>query len=134
MNLENFDAIVIVHRNSTLVFCSIMMTLGIALMFLLYVTTKQKISYLLLLPIFAIIVYSSVVIINCNKDIHDDLYEVYVGNCTYEAETVTFEDNGLKFNVGMGHEFVPQGESYGKCIYSKNSKIIVYWEYIEKQE
>lgn len=134
MNLENFDAIVIVHRNSTLAFCSIMVILGVALMFLLYGITKQKIAYLLLVPIIAIIVYSSVVLINCNKDINDDLYEVYVGNCTYESETVTLEDNGLKFNVGIGHELVPAGESYGKCIYSKNSKVIVYWESIEKQE
>lgn len=81
-----------------------------------------------MIPIIANIIYYSVEISNCNKDISRASYETYIGDCTYNGEAVILEDLDLNIYVGKYNSIVPEGTNYGKCIYSKHAKVIVYWE------
>ena len=141
MNFEDFNSVVLEHRNSIILIACLIVGVGLLAMFFLaaYVGGYFKIgkirfpsALLLLIPILFAIICSSIEVINCNKDIMHSAYEVYVGNCIYESETVTLEELDLKIHVGLHHTIVPYGDNYGKCIYSKYSKVIVYWESIEE--
>ncbi len=94
---------------------------------------KIKISptLLLLVPVLAMVLYFSLVISWCNTDISEGSYVTYIGMCTYESETVILEDIDLHIYVGNGHEAIPDGQHYGKCVYSKRSKVIIFWEPID---
>ena len=83
-----------------------------------------------MIPFLALLFYNSCVVVNCNRDIAQGTYETYIGICSYKSETVDLVDAGMKLYVGNGHEIVPSGISYGKCTYSKYSKVIVGWESI----
>lgn len=60
--------------------------------------------------------------------IANNSYVTYIGVCEYESESVELVGEKVTIYVGKGHEIVPRGTNYGKCIYSKHSKVIVYWE------
>jgi hypothetical protein len=85
-------------------------------------------TFLLVLPIVAILFYFPYTIVECNLDISNASYETYIGDCTYEGKTIKLEGQGLSIYVGKYNEIVPSGKNYGKCIYSRRSKVIVYWE------
>ena len=82
----------------------------------------------MLIPLACILIYMAVDISNYDADLSGNTYVEYIGQCRYESETVTLENTGEKIYVGKGHIFVPQGESYGRCIYSEHAKVIVFFE------
>lgn len=147
MDISQYNAIVLEYRNSMILIGCI--SLGICLIALLVVEIfvrgslgcqylnlgKIKISptLLLLIPVLAIVVYFSLVVSWCNTDISTGSYVTYVGMCVYESETVILEDHDLRIYVGNGHEIIPDGQNYGKCVYSKYSKVIVFWEPIDER-
>lgn len=88
----------------------------------------------MLLPMVLVLIYFSVVIASCNKDIATNAYETYTGICTYESEAVYLAEAQISIYVGKGHEIVPPGDHYGKCIYSKRSKVIVDWQLLENTQ
>ena len=142
MNFENFNSIVIEHRNSMIIIGCIVFSLLLAgaLFVEFYVRERLDFKYLPLgkfrisptwfvIVLIAInIIYSLIAVKNCNEDIASGSYETYIGNCSYKERTVTLQELNLKVRVSGGHDIVPHGDSYGKCIYAKDSKVIVYWE------
>lgn len=142
MDLDQFNLIVLEHRNSMIVIGCIILFVCIATMFVIefYVRGALECKYFqlgkikisptlfMLIPMIVALVYFSVVIVNCNKDISANAYETYIGICTYESESVNLKEAEIFIYVGKGHEIVPHGDNYGKCIYSKYSKVIVHWE------
>lgn len=142
MNFENFNSIVIEHRNSMIIMgCIVFALLLVGAFFVeFYVREKLNLKYFqlgkirisptwfVIILIVINIIYSLIVIKNCNEDITSGSYEIYIGNCSYKERTVTLQGLNLKIRVSGGHDIVPHGDSYGKCIYAKHSKVIVYWE------
>ena len=142
MNFENFHSIVIEHRNSMIIIGCIVFALLLAgaLFVEFYVRERLDFKYLSLgkfrisptwfvIVLIAInIIYSLIAVKNCNEDIASGSYETYIGNCSYKERTVTLQELNLKVRVSGGHDIVPHGDGYGKCIYAKHSKVIVYWE------
>lgn len=142
MDSCQFNNIVLEHRNSMLVIGCVILVVGIVAVLVveLYVRGVLECKYLqfqrykvsptllMLIPIAAVLIYFSIVVINCNADIANNSYVTYIGVCEYESESVELVGEKVTIYVGKGHEIVPRGTNYGKCIYSKHSKVIVYWE------
>lgn len=142
MDLEQFNQIVLEYRNSMIVIGCIIFFVCIVAMFVIefYVRGTLECKYfqlkkfkisptsLMLIPMIVVLVYFSVVTTNCNRDIATNAYETYTGICTYKSECVYLTDAQISIYVGKGHEIVPPGDNYGKCIYAKHSKVIVHWE------
>lgn len=145
MDVDQYNNIVQVHRDSMIIIgCIILLLCVLAIIFVeLYVRGtleckffqlgKIKVSptLLLLIPTMLVLIYFSMVVVNCNKDISLNAYETYIGTCIYQSESVELVEQKIHIYVGKGHEIVPYGENYGKCIYSKYSKVIVYWEQLD---
>ena len=78
----------------------------------------------------ASIIYTTIVVKNCDLDVKTGSYETYEGEITYESRTITLHGINMKVRVSSGYDIVPYGESYGKCVFAPNSKIIVDYEEI----
>ena len=142
MNYNLFKDIILEHRNSLIIIGVIFLIIIIvtALVIEIYVRGELKFEYfqfkkikfsptlLLIIPLIFGIIYFSFDIANCNKDIQDNSYETYIGECEYTSTSVKLKDLNLSIYVGKGHEIVPRGINYGKCIYAKHSKVIVFFE------
>lgn len=145
MDIDQYNKIVLEYRDSMVLIGCISLALCLATMLILTLVCKRigltyiKIaklkvspSLLLLVPLFAMIIYFSSVVVQCNLDIFESSFVTYVGICKYESETVILEEENLRIYVGNGHELVPSGRNYGKCVYSKHAKVIVFWEAIDQ--
>ena len=129
MGLCQFNNIVLEHRNSMLAIGCVILVVGIvAVLFVEFYVRgalgckyfqfrRYKISptLLMLIPIAAVLIYSSIVVINCNADIANNSYATYIGVCEYESESVELVGEKVTIYVGKGHEIVPRGTNYGKC-------------------
>ena len=96
---------------------------------------KLKISpslFILLLLVCAII-FTLNDVRKIDKDIAEETYEIYIGECVHKERTVYLKGNGIKMRADNG-DIVPYGNNYGKCIYSKRSRLVVDWESIEKPD
>ncbi len=147
MDIHQYNAIVLEYRNSMIVIGCISLIISLIALLVVEIYVRGKLgcrflnlgkikispTLLLLIPILAMVLYYSLVISWCNTDISEGSYVTYVGVCIYESETVTLEDINLRIYVGNGHEIVPDGQHYGKCIYSKRPKVIVFWEQIDQR-
>lgn len=141
MEYEKYKEIVLEHRNS-LIFIGIlilaMCVIGI-LVIEFYVRRKLGCRYfhmkqwkfsptsIMIIPLLATILVFSVQIHKCNLDIDNNLYDTYIGEVEYSSSSVKLKDE-FSVYVGKGFELIPKGKHIGKCIYSHNAKVIVYWE------
>ena len=82
----------------------------------------------MIIPLIVIVIWFSVEIHKCDVDLKQESYTEYIGRIEYSSSAVTFKDENWYVFVGKGFERIPIGEHYGRCIYSSNSKVIVYWE------
>ena len=109
MDLDQFNQIVFEHRNSMIVIGCIILFVCIVAMLVIefYVRGTLECKYFqlgiikisptlfMLIPMIVTLVYFSVVIVNCNKDISTSAYETYIGICTYESESVNLKEAEL---------------------------------------
>ena len=142
MNYALFDQIVFEHQKSLVIMFVVTLIFAVAglLAVEFYVRGKLNcrffeigkfelyLSWLMLIPIAAIFIVYPVQICRCDNDIKNNAYVEYVGKVEYSSSSVKFIDGGFYVFVGKGHEIVPDGSSYGKVIYAKQSKVIVYYE------
>ena len=147
MDYQLFNDIVTSHKNS-------LITIGIVFLFAaiicilvieIYVRGELDCKYFSIgklrfsptILMLCLIVISSTVfsikIAQCNKDIRDLSYEEYVGIVEYSSSSIKLDNSNITIFVGKGHELVPYGAHYGKIIYSKHSKVIVFWEPIDQE-
>ena len=89
-------------------------------------------TLLMIIPIVLILIFFPTKLYQCNKDVEETAYVEYVGQVKHSESSVRLIDDDLSFFVGKGHEKVPKGTNYGKVIYSKRSKVIVYYEQLDK--
>lgn len=146
MNYDLFNQTVIEHRNTLILIGVLVLLFTIigTLVIEFYVRRsldcqffeigKLKLSptLLMVIPIIFILLFFPIKMYHCNKDIEEMTYVEYVGQVKYSASSVKLTDAGLSFFVGKGYEKIPQGLSDGKVIYSKRSKVIVYYEQSDK--
>ena len=138
---EKYKALVLDHRNSLILIGVLVFAICIIGIFVVefYVRRKlgcryfhirhRKISptLIMLIPLTAIILVFSIQIHQCNLDIDNNLYKTYIGEVEYSSSSVKLKDE-FSVYVGKGFELIPKGKHRGKCIYSQNAKVIVYWE------
>ena len=145
MNYELFNQTVIEYRNTLILIGVLVLLFTIigVLVIELYVRRSLECQFfeigklkfpptlLMIIPIIFILIFFPTKIQQCNKDIEETAYVEYVGRVKYSESSVKLTDVDLSFFVGKGHEKVPQGTNDGKVIYSKRSKVIVYYEQLE---
>lgn len=145
MFINDFNEIVLQSKNSVIAIGAVIIIVGIiaVLAVEIYVRQKLKCRYfhfgkiklsptlLMCIPLIISITTIGIQINKYNLDIANASYETYIGYCTYKSESVRLQEKKLSIYVGKGHMRVPHGTNYGKCIYSKRSKVIVYWEPLE---
>ena len=92
---------------------------------------KMKISptLLMIIPLMFVVIYFPIKVYECDYDINNMSYEIYVGEVEYSESSVKLRDEGISIFVGKGHEICPRGINYGKVVYSSKSHVIVYFEY-----
>lgn len=148
MDYELFNQTVIEHKNMLILFAILTLIFIIfgALVIEFYVRRsldcqffkigKLKFSptLLMIIPIVFVVLLYSIKIYQCNKDIKEAAYLEYVGTIEYSGPSVKLTDNDLSIFVGKGYEKVPRGISIGKVIYSKRSKVIVYYNSIKQTD
>ena len=146
MDYELFNKIVAEHRNSLVLMGALTLTfilIGILIIefyvqrslgckFFKIGKLKFSPTWLMIIPAMAVLIFYPIKIYECNADIKESAYTEYIGNVEYAAPSVKFLDKDLSIFVGKGHEIVPAGKNYGKVIYSKRSKVIVYYTSIDK--
>lgn len=141
MEYEKYNEIVLEHRNSlaligglVLAFCIIGILViefyvrrNLGCRYFHFKQWKIAPTLFMLIPLIATILYFSTQIYKCNLDIKNHSYDVYKGEIEYSSSSVKLKDKFSVF-VGKGFELIPRGKHIGKCIYSHNAKVIVYWE------
>lgn len=142
MEYDRFNQLVAEHRNS-MVFIGVSILVFVAIGFLVvefYVRReldcpffnigKLRFSPTLLMgiPLIFVLIYFPIKVHQCNYDINNLNYETYVGEVEYSESSVKLMDNGISIFVGKGHGIIPQGNGYGKLIYSQKSHVVVYYE------
>ena len=146
MNYELFGRIVAEHRNSLVLMCILTLTfilIGILIIefyvrrslgckFFKIGKLKFSPTWLMIIPVAAVLIFYPVKIYECNADIKESAYTEYMGNVEYSVSSVKLLDKDLSIFVGKAHEIVPAGLNYGKVIYSKRSKVIVYYTSVDK--
>lgn len=95
---------------------------------------KLKISptLLVLIPIALILIIYSIKIYECDVDVREQAYVEYIGQVKYSESSVKLIEDKISIYVGKWSEKVPEGTSYGKVIYSKRSKVIVFYKSLER--
>lgn len=145
MNYQLFNKTVTEHRNSLILIGVIVFIFAIIGVFVVefYVRRELDCKYfeiknfkiaptiLMVIPIIAILVYFPVKIVQCNRDVKNLAYEEYIGEVEYSSSSVKFHDADFSVFVGKGHEIVPAGKHYGKVVFSRESRVIVYYEQLE---
>lgn len=146
MDYELFNKTVIEHRNTMILIGIVVLLFAIigALVIEFYVRRtldcrffeigrfKFSPTLLMIIPIIFILIFFPTKLYQCNMDVEETTYMEYVGQIKYLESSVKLIDDDLSFFVGKGQEKVPKGTSYGRVIYAKRSKVIVYYEQIDK--
>ena len=141
MEYEKYNAIVLEHRNSLILIGVLVIAFCIigALVIEFYVRRKLGCRYfnikkwrfsptaIMLLLLIAAILCFSIQIHKCDLDVSNESYDVYIGEVEYSSSSVKIKDKFSVF-VGKYFEIIPRGKHTGKCIYSHNAHVIVYWE------
>ncbi|MBE5922658.1 MAG: hypothetical protein E7269_07895 [Lachnospiraceae bacterium] len=147
MDIDTFNQIIIEHRDSILLIGIIILIMCLCGMVFVEVFLNKELgtshfefgkwkirpSLIIVIVIIVDIVWTSLTIANCNADIREASYETYIGECEYNSSSVKLKECSLNIFVGKGHDIVPSGTNYGKCIYSKHARVIVYWEAINQE-
>lgn len=142
MNYALFDQIVFEHQKSLVIMFVVTLIFAVAGLLVVEFYVRGKLNcrffeigkfkfsptWLMIIPIAAIFIVYPVQICRCDNDIKNNAYVEYVGKVEYSSSSVKFIDGGFYVFVGKGHKIVPDGLSYGKVIYAKQSKVIVYYE------
>lgn len=142
MKYEEFNRIVTEHRNSIIIIGIIVLVMCLVAIIIVEFYVRRHLdckfftirsikfspTLLMIIPLIAIVIYFPIEINKCNVDLNQELYTEYVGQIEYSSSSVKFKDENFTVFVGKGFELIPRGENYGRCIYSSNSKVIVYWE------
>ena len=142
MNYQNFNKVVFEHRNSLILIGALIILFAIVGIVTVEVYVRKILNcksfeifnfkfsptLLIIIPIIISLLYFSVRILQCNKDLKNESYVEYVGTVEYSSPSVKFIDSNMTVYVGKGHEIIPKGKHYGKVIYSKESKVIVFFE------
>lgn len=146
MDYEFFNKTVIEHRNALILIGVLVLLFTIVgtLVIEFYVRKSLDCQFfeigkfkfsptlLMIIPIVFILIFFPTKIYQCNKDVEETAYVEYVGQVKYSESSVKLIGEDLSFFVGKGHEKVPKGTNDGKVIYSKRSKVIVYYEQLDK--
>lgn len=147
MNYDLFNQTVVEHKNTLILIGILVLLFTIigTLVIEFYVRRSLDCQFfeigmlkfsptlLMVIPIVFILIFFPTKIYQCCKDIEEMAYVEYVGQVKYSESSVKLTDADLSFFVGKGHEKVPRGTSDGKVIYSKRSKVIVYYEQLDKK-
>ena len=146
MNYELFNQTVIEHRNTLILIGVLVLLFVIIGTFVIEFYVRRSLdcqffeigklkfspTLLMVIPVIFILIFFPTKIYQCNKDIEEMAYVEYVGEVKYSESSVKLIGEDLSFLVGKGHEKVPQGTSDGKVVYSKRSKVIVFYEQLDK--
>jgi len=103
---------------------------GLGLKFLHFGKLKFSPTWFVVAIMLVSTIYTAVVVKKCDLDVKTGSYITYEGEITYESRTITLHGINMKVRVSSGYDIVPYGKSYGKCVFSFNSKIIVDYDEI----
>lgn len=141
MEYEKYNAIVLEHRNSLILIGVLVFTMCVVGMLVIEFYVRRELgckyfyikqwkfspTFIMFIPLIVVIICFSIQIHKCNLDIRNELYDTYIGEVEYSSSSVKIKDNFSVF-VGKGFEIIPKGKHIGKCVYSHNAHVIVYWE------
>ena len=142
MEYSRFNQLVVEHRNSMILIGAVVLACVVVGLLVVEFYVRRKLdcpyinigklkfspTWLMLIPLLLTLIYFPMKVCQCNHDINNSAYETYVGNVEYSESSVKLVDESISFFVGKGHEIVPPGKGYGKVIYSRKSRVIVYYE------
>ena len=145
MFINDFNEIVLQRKDSIIAIGVVIIIVGIIAILAVEIYVRQKLkcryfhfgkiklspTLVMCIPLIIAMITIGIQINKYNLDIANASYETYIGYCTYESNAVRLHERKLSIVVGKGCTRVPRGTNYGKCIYSKRSRVIVYWESLE---